>query len=271
MGPRSPDYQLINMIPETLRKLVPGHRHCIVSLCYDDGLTSHHAEVAPLLGAHGLRATFYPHLQGRFLGEIPQWRTVAAAGHEIGNHTIFHPCYDQKWLDRTYHLRHYSPQRWKDEIQVANAVLRSVDRCTQRTFGNTCHDNIIGEGDKIDRIDVLAQDHFIAARGVHTRRPVDFDRLNWYNLGNRGIDGCRFAELQPELESLLQAGGWLLLTIHGVGPQEHSLNLPECEHRRLLEWLAVAQEQVWVAPVRTVAQALRQIPEQTEDSAGSSA
>lgn len=247
------------MIPESLIQLVPGKRRCILSLCYDDGLTEHHTEVAPLLSQHGLRATFYPHLQSRFLAEASKWRSVAAAGHEIGNHTLFHPCYDQKWLNRTYHLRHYTPTRWKDEVQLANAVLQLVDGCSVRTFGNTCHDNFLGEGEGLTRLDTLAPEHFVAARGEHTRRPVDFTALNWYNLGNRGIDGCSFAELRSELDELKARGGWLIYTLHGVGSREHTLHLAEDEHRRLLEWLAERQDWIWVAPVRTVALTMRQI------------
>lgn len=248
------------MIPESLLSLVPGRRRCIVSLCYDDGLTCHHAEVAPLLHQHGLRATFYPHLQGGFLADAAHWREVAAAGHEIGNHTLFHPCYDAKWLDRTYHLRHYTPQRWNDEVKLANAVLHLVDGCTLRTFGNTCHDNLLGEGAGLVRLDTLAPQHFVAARGEHTRRPVDLAAPNWFNLGNRGIDGCKFDELRSELDELRTRGGWLIYTLHGVGGRADSLHIAENEHHRLIEWLATRQDDIWVAPVRTVALALRQLP-----------
>jgi len=248
------------MIPDSLLARVPGRRRCIVSLCYDDALPCHFESVAPLLERYGLRGTFYPHLQSRFLDDVAAWRKVAAAGHELGNHTIFHPCYDQKWLDRAYHLRHYSPQRWCDEVKVANAVLRSVDGCECRTFGNTCHDNCIGEGETLVRIETLAPEFFIAARGEHTRQPVDFDRLNWYNLGNRGIDGHTFREIRSEIDALAETGGWMLYTIHSVGPRDHSLYVEENEHRQLIEWLDSKRDVILTAPVRVVAEALRGNP-----------
>lgn len=258
------------MIPDAMIARIPGHRRCIVSLCYDDALPCHHESVAPLLEQHGLRATFYTHLQSRFLRDVDRWRGLAATGHELGNHTVFHPCQDQRWLDRTYNLRNYTPRRWRDEVELANAVLHTVDGCTRRTFGNTCHDNRVGEGESAALIEDLAPDYFIAARGEHTRRPVDFSALHWFNLGNRVIDGAPFAELETELASLEQAGGWILYTMHGVGPRDHELHIAIEEHRRLIEWLAAHADTVWVAPVRVVAETLRHPTERGKlsDAAG---
>jgi peptidoglycan/xylan/chitin deacetylase (PgdA/CDA1 family) len=245
------------MIPDSLLERVPGRRRSIVSLCYDDALPCHFESVAPLLELHGLRGTFYPHLQSRFLEDVAAWRRVAASGHELGNHTIFHPCYDEKWLDRTYHLRRYSPQRWRDEVKLANAVLHTVDGCTRRTYGNTCHDNRLGEGGGLVRLETLAPDFFVAARGEHTRRPVDLAQPNWFNLGNRGIDGCSFREIRAELETLAASGGWIVYTMHSVGPRDHALHLAEDEHRQLVEWLGGRRDAIWTAPVRSVAETLR--------------
>ncbi|HEX5322287.1 MAG TPA: polysaccharide deacetylase family protein, partial [Capsulimonadaceae bacterium] len=45
----------------------------------------------PILDSHGFRATFYvnPH-SARSRSE--DWRRALATGHEIGNHTVTHPC-----------------------------------------------------------------------------------------------------------------------------------------------------------------------------------
>lgn len=252
------------MIPESLLSKVPGHRRCIVSLCYDDALPCHFETVAPLLEQYGTRGTFYPHLHSRFLRDLTAWRRVAAAGHELGNHTIFHPCYDQKWLDRTYHLRHYSPQRWRDEVSLANSVLNLADGQTRRTFGNTCHDNQLGEGERLVLIETLAPDFFVAARGQHTRQPVNLDRINWFNLGNRAIDGCSFRELSAELEGLSALGGWFIYTMHGVGSRDHTLYIAEDEHRLLVEFLGERRNSIWTAPIRTVVEALRELPAASE-------
>lgn len=230
-----------------------------VSLTYDDALPVHHQRVAPLLEDHGLRGTFYVPCHPRFLAEADLWRTVADAGHELGNHTIFHPCRNAgAWLDPAYDMIKYTARRWCDEVAVANGILRMIDGRDTRSFGNTCHDNIIGQpGDGLT-VESLAPAYFVAVRGEHTGRPAGLEPApRWFNLGTRGIDGCVFDELRPELEALEQTGGWLIYTLHGVGPRDHALHMTDPEHLRLLEWLAARRDTLHTAPVRDIAGHLR--------------
>ena len=44
----------------------------------------------PVLHAAGFKATFF--LAGLKVGAASRWRAVGAEGHELANHTIFHPC-----------------------------------------------------------------------------------------------------------------------------------------------------------------------------------
>lgn len=225
-----------------------------VSLTYDDALPCHFETVAPLLESHGLRATFYTPVSPWMLNSADAWRRVAAAGHELGNHTIFHPCRNAgAWLDEAYFLDRYSEKRWRDEVVLANAVLRLLDGRDDRSFGNTCHQNQIGPVEAGLTVEALGKDHFVAVRGEHTGRKVDLARANWFNLGTQGIDGKTFAEMLPVLDELAEQGGWMIFTLHGVGPRDHSLNMAEAEHLRLLEWLAKNRERVTTAPVRDIA------------------
>lgn len=230
---------------------------CIVSLTYDDALPCHFDSVAPLLEEHGLNGTFYVPCGPSFFAHVESWREVAAQGHELGNHTLFHPCHDAAWLDAAYNLRHYTARRWSDEVRLANDILSLVDGRSARSFGNTCHHDIIGSGKTASSVAALAPDHFVAARGEHTRQPVDLEKINWFNLGTRGADGASFAELRDEITRMNRRGGWLILTLHGVGPRDHALHIGENDHARLVEWLAERQETIWTAPVRTVAEALK--------------
>ncbi len=61
----------------------------LVALTLDDGPTRHTAEVLRILGAAGVPATFY--LTGAELERHPEYgAAIAAAGHEIGNHSYTH-------------------------------------------------------------------------------------------------------------------------------------------------------------------------------------
>jgi peptidoglycan-N-acetylglucosamine deacetylase len=67
----------------------PGSR--LLALTYDDGPNDPHTmRLLEVLNRHGALATFF--MLGRQVQERPQIaRAVAAAGHEIGNHTYTHP------------------------------------------------------------------------------------------------------------------------------------------------------------------------------------
>ena len=60
------------------------------SLTFDDGRDSQVDVGLPLLYSFGVKATFYPLPEA--VGErLEGWKAAAAAGHEIGNHTVGHP------------------------------------------------------------------------------------------------------------------------------------------------------------------------------------
>lgn len=69
-------------------------RTTVVSLTFDDGWASQYENARPILERHGMRGTFFVNSglvgsEGRVTWE--QLREMAAAGHEIGGHTLDHP------------------------------------------------------------------------------------------------------------------------------------------------------------------------------------
>ncbi len=71
----------------------PNGARCAVSLTYDDGLRSHFEDVGPTLEKFGLRGTFnIPIAHTSLMQNVEAWRGMATRGHELGNHSLFHPC-----------------------------------------------------------------------------------------------------------------------------------------------------------------------------------
>lgn len=240
----------------------PKGRKAVVSLTYDDGISTHPGEVAPLLETYGLRGTFYAPLQSDINNNPLAWRKLAERGHEIGNHTVYHPCWNVKgkydsWLPESLNLVNYDEDHWMDEITAANEGLFLIDGRTRRTFGNTCFDNYMGpERDPICLEPLIAR-AFEAARGEETRKPVNLDSINYYNLGTIWADRRDFADFVPELQSLLDSGGWIIYTFHGVGEGRHTHYIAESEHRRLLAFLRDNSSVIWTAPVIEVVEHLK--------------
>src|SRR5579862_4248552 len=76
----------------------PWPQGCLgaVSLTFDDGLRSQLEQAIPILEEHGLRGTFYLNPRGAdeavWRRTLEPWREPARRGHEIGNHSLIHPC-----------------------------------------------------------------------------------------------------------------------------------------------------------------------------------
>src|SRR5690242_322834 len=68
-------------------------KRCAVVLTYDDALNVDLDNAIPVLDSLGLKATFYlSGYSGTLNTRLNDWRAIAANGHELGNHTLFHPC-----------------------------------------------------------------------------------------------------------------------------------------------------------------------------------
>jgi peptidoglycan/xylan/chitin deacetylase (PgdA/CDA1 family) len=243
----------------------PNGTTAAVSLTYDDALPCHYEHVAPVLEAAGLRGTFYTPIYGTLMTDPTPWRELAGRGHELGNHTIFHPCRSDclgnaDWLGEWRDLIHYTPTRWKQEVQVANFVLSLLDGkpAGQRTFGNTCHDNYLGPRDNRVCLEPMIAELFVAARGQHTGLAVDPQKANLNNLGCESGDRTPFEELRGKIETkALATSGWLIFCMHGVGPNTHSIRTEIDDHQKLVDYLSGNRARIWTAPVVEVAGYLR--------------
>jgi hypothetical protein len=238
----------------------PNGVRCAVSLTYDDSLTVHHRSVAPLLDTHGLRGTFYLSIHN--LRDFDAWKGVAGRGHELGNHSLFHPCRREPperfaWLAEEYDLANYSATRFKDELAVASKVLDILDGGRPRSYGNNCCNLTIGRGDQQQPMDPIIEDLFVAARGTVTNQPVDPAKPAFTRLGHFSGDGKTFKQLRAEIEDARARGAWIIYMFHGVGKGTHKLFVDDEEHRALVEWLGKERASIWTAPLVEVAQHLK--------------
>jgi sialate O-acetylesterase len=251
----------------------PEGYSCAVSLTYDDGLAIHCEHVGPLLEAHGLRGTFYLHMAVDPSRNPERWRALGARGHELGNHTLFHPCrrYPRSrhpWLKAAYDLQDYTPDRLRTELRLANAFLNLIDGRSERTFAYTCFDLYIGRLWNRRFIGDIVRSQFVAARGSKVERPVTVsDSLDLMRVGCQVADGRPFETLRDWACAAQNQGGWLVLVIHGVGRGAHGEFVEREAHEALVRWLA-EQKQIWVRPFIEVAKWVRGWQTGTDPSIG---
>lgn len=243
----------------------------VVSLTYDDGLPHHCEVVGPMLAERGFAGTFYVPVLSDLLERPEAWAALAAAGHELGNHSIFHPCRkegglkDLPWLDDGRDLRRYTVERWAEEVRVANGVLRLVDGRDSRSYGNTCHHETVGfaesaGGEGEISLRPVMREYFSAARGPRREQILRPDVEGGCDLSSLGCfkgDDRDFEGMKTEIDEAVACGGWIIYCMHGVGPAEHNLHIDAGVHERVLDYLVALGDAVWVAGVDEVARGLR--------------
>ncbi|WP_020207800.1 polysaccharide deacetylase family protein [Gilvimarinus chinensis] len=226
-----------------------------VVLTYDDSLNVHLDTVIPALDQRNLKGTFYITLASQgFSQRIDEWRSAAANGHELGNHTLFHPCNGQgagrSWVSSEQDLSTWSVDRMVRHLEVANTALQAVDGKTKRTYAYPCGDMTAGGESYVDAIKPL----FVGARGVVPGFPpaAQTDR---YDIASHVVNGQSIEALKALVNTAIGEKGLLVFLFHGVGG-EHSMNVDTETHNQLLDYLRQQQDQLWIAPMLDIAQSL---------------
>lgn len=232
------------------------HKKCAVVLTYDDALNIDLTNVIPALDSVGLKGTFYiSDYFGGLNAQIFKWRKAAAEGHELGNHTIYHPCTGslpgREFVKPDYDLNNYTIRRMTDEIKTMNNLLKAIDGKTKRTFAYPCGDTKIHDTSYLDPL----KNEFIAARGVKSEmQPIN--KIDLYNIGCYAINGQSAEELIALVKQAMANHTLLVFLFHGVGG-EHSLNVSLSAHSQLLHYLQQNKKDIWIAPMIDIAEYIK--------------
>jgi len=158
-------------------------KKCAVVLTYDDALNIHLDKVIPMLNSYQFRGTFYLIGSSPVVSEgIEEWRTAAKQGHELGNHTLNHPCDGnlpgREFVTSETNLSKYTVARAVKETRITNTLLKAIDGKNERTFAYPCGDFSINDTLYYNYL----KNDFVAARGVSSgylnMKEVDFSNVN---------------------------------------------------------------------------------------------
>lgn len=242
----------------------------LISLSFDDALDEHLDHAVPLLAAHKVSATFYTHVSApAFLRRIDEWRRAAEDGHELGNHTIFHPATERKsWVGRGNALEFYCLDRMRLEIETANRFLGALDRQTQRTFAYPCSMTVLGQHGWPNRLLRLLGLERTRWPGLLERAGLDWgtsrrsyvsllehlvfaargggllledvisapDSIQRYEIPSAAVQGHSFTAMRAFVERGLARRFWAVLQFHGVGGGHH-MDCRLDDFRDLVNWL----------------------------------
>lgn len=188
------------------------HRGAIVGLTFDDALDEHLDAAVPILENAGLRGTFYLNVGNeRFAARHGEWANAAARGHELGNHTIFHPGVSAKsWVTEGIALEGYNLDRMRHELIAANQILSMVDGRNERSFAFPCSNPWLGQPGWPRRL--------LTRLGLDQTRVMGFVDRHGLDFGSRLID---YIQLVRELFPAARCGGVDVASMPVVPPDRH--------------------------------------------------
>jgi sialate O-acetylesterase len=220
----------------------PDNAKAAVVFTYDDGLDCHLDVAVPQLDEFGFKGTFYCTGNSQSLyNRTDDWRKIAQNGHELGNHTLFHPCDASKadWVKPEYDLNNYTIEQLLEELKTANTLLKAIDGKENRTFAYTCSNVAIGDNDFSDDIQPL----FTAAR-ADGPIPETMNGYNIYKAPSWMVEDHKTEDLIACVEEAKAKGTIAVFMFHSVGGGY--LNVGAKEHRELLQYLSEHRDEFYV-------------------------
>lgn len=234
-----------------------GGKKAAVVITYDDALNQHLDNARPVLDSLNLKATFYltafsPSMQTR----LNEWKSLANNGHELGNHTLYHPCMGGKgreWVPVDYDMNNYTVKRMQDEVRMTNLFLQALDGKTERTFAYTCGDQLVKDSAFIRGM----KKDFVAARSVrneqHRIGEIDLYDVDCYLVFNNSA-----AEMISWVDKAIANNSLLVILFHGVGGG-NSLDVALPDHRAFLEYVKSKEKDLMIAPMVEVAKHIKSV------------
>lgn len=230
----------------------PDGKKVAVSLSFDDARLSQIDKGIPLLNELGVKATFYlsPELMKQ---RLEGWKQAVKAGHEIGNHSLTHPCSGNfAWVAKGNELEKMSISDMRKNLLEANKIIKDELGVVPTVFAYPCGQKYVGRGKKLQSYVPLVAELFGSGRGWFEEMNNDPMFCDFAQLAGREMDGKDLNQIKELIKSAIGHGDWLVLAGHEMdedGMQTTRLSML----KELIAYAADPANGIWLAPVGEVA------------------
>ena len=234
----------------------PQGKQVAISLTFDDGRESQVKGGAALLDQYKVKATFYV-VPSAVEKNLEDWKVVVASGHEIGNHSLNHPCTGNFLWSRDKALENYTVEQMRSELIEANTQIRKLLGIQCNVFAYPCGQTFVGRGKETKSYVPVVADLFLTGRGWLDEGPNDPLFCDFAQLTGVESDGKDFEQILPLIEAARRNKQWLVLAGHEMadsGAQTTRLVML----KKLLEYAQDPANGIWIAPVGTVAKYVKE-------------
>ncbi len=228
----------------------PKGKKAAVSLTFDDARLSQIDNGMPVFRARKVRATFY--VQPEYVAQrLAGWKKAVKEGHEVGNHTMTHPCTGNYAFSRKNALEDMSLDDMAREIDTATRAIEDMLGVHPESFAYPCGQTFVGRGRDLRSYVPLVAERFLTGRLWLGEAANDPEVCDPYQLLAVESDGKTFEELKPLLESAAAEGRWLVLAGHEIGDGGFQTTLTKTVDD-LCRYVADPANGLWIDTVGTI-------------------
>ena len=221
----------------------PRGKQAAVSLTFDDARLSQIDVGIPLLNQFGVKGTFFAS-PAEMLQRLDGWRAALRAGHEVGNHTVNHPCTGNFCWSRQHALEEYTLDQMAAELDYANAQIEKHLGIRPKSFAYPCGQTFVGAGVNTRSYVPFVAERFIVGRGYPNETPNDPLRCDLAQAMGIDLDNKPIAEIQRLIEQTKTRGGWIIFAGHEMG-QAQGQSVSAASLTALCRYLTEAND-LWV-------------------------
>lgn len=240
-----------NNEPQAMDFQWPDGKQAAISLTFDDARPSQLDNGIPILDRYDVKATFYvsPH---NMENRIPDWKSAAANGHELGNHSMTHPCTGNYQFSLDNPLESYTLEAIARDIDQANKWVYEHLDIEMETFAYPCGQSFVGRGEDTKSYVPVIAERFAAGRlwlNEDANNPAFCDLSKILAIE---FDGMTWADLKPWIEKSKEENLWLVLAGHDIRDSGSQTVLAETLEQ-VCEYASQNDSDIWVGTVRDVA------------------
>lgn len=202
----------------------PERKVMAVSLTFDDARLSQVDNGIPLLDQFGVKATFYISPES-FLTRIDDWKKAIQNGHEVGNHTLVHPCSGNFEWSRHKALEDYTLEKMTAELDSASKLIKQQIGIHPVSYAYTCGQTTVGSGKNTRSYIPVVAALFESGRGWMDEGSNDPTFCDMANLKALELDGKSFEQVKELIESAKSQGNWLILAGHEMNEAGYQTSL----------------------------------------------